>query len=139
LSSDLKRVDARLYREPPTDSIGERAADAAIDRRGKPNFLSSWPLIRRRFYKKDQSRGARRMTTQFDDVVKDDKQLAKDEIAGYLERRDGSFTVIDKLIKAVCDIHQNKPLDETTVQQLLVLLSCIERLRDDLLTWTQTR
>ena len=78
------------------------------------------------------------MTTQFDDVVKDDKRIAKEEIAGYLKRQKGSSTVIDKLIKDVADIHQNKQLDETTIQQLLVLLSCIERLRDELLAWAKT-
>ena len=50
------------------------------------------------------------MTTQFDDVVKDAKRSAKEEIAEYLKRRNGSSTVIDKLIKAVSDIHQNKQL-----------------------------
>lgn len=76
------------------------------------------------------------MITQFDDVVNDDKRLAKDEIVAYLERQDGS-TVIDKLIKAVVDIHANKQLDEPTIQELLVLLSCIERLSDDLLAWAK--
>ena len=75
------------------------------------------------------------MTTQFDDVVKDAKRSAKQEIAEYLKRQNGSSTVIDKLIKAVSDIHQNKQLDEPTIQELLVLLSCIERLSDDLLAW----
>jgi hypothetical protein len=60
------------------------------------------------------------MTTQFDDVVKDAKRSAKEEI------------------KAVNDIHQNKQLDEPTIQELLVLLSCIERLSDDLLVWAKT-
>jgi len=78
------------------------------------------------------------MTTQFDDVVKDAKRSAKEEIAGYLKRQNGSSTVIDKLIKAVNDIHQNKQLDEPTIQELLVLLSCIERLSDDLLVWAKT-
>jgi hypothetical protein len=78
------------------------------------------------------------MTTQFDDVVKDAKQSAKEEIAEYLKRQNGSSTVIDKLIKAVSDIHQNKQLDEPTIQELLVLLSCIERLSDDLLAWAET-
>ena len=50
------------------------------------------------------------MATQFDDVVKDAKRSAKEEIAGYLKRQNGSSTVIDKLIKAVNDIHQNKQL-----------------------------
>jgi|tagenome__1003787_1003787.scaffolds.fasta_scaffold19076336_1 hypothetical protein len=76
------------------------------------------------------------MITQFDDVVNDDKRLAKDEIVAYLERQNGS-TVIDKLIKAVVDIHANKQLDEPTIQELLVLLSCIERLSDDLLAWAK--
>ena len=44
---------------------------------------------------------------------------------------------VDKLIKAVSDIHQNKQLDEPTIQELLVLLSCIERLSDDLLAWAK--
>jgi hypothetical protein len=35
----------------------------------------------------------------FDDVVKDAKRSAKEEIAAYLERQNGSSTV-DKLIKA---------------------------------------
>jgi hypothetical protein len=75
----------------------------------------------------------------FDDVVKDAKRLAKEEIAEYLKRPNGSSsTVIDKLIKAVANIHQNKQLDEPTIQELLVLLSCIERLRDDLLAWAET-
>ena len=39
---------------------------------------------------------------------------------------------------AVNDIHQNKQLDEPTIQELLVLLSCIERLSDDLLAWAKT-
>ena len=78
------------------------------------------------------------MATQFDDVVKDAKRSAKEEIAGYLKRQNGSSTVIDQLIKAVCDIHQNKQLDEATIQKLLVLLSCIERLSDDLLAWAKT-
>ena len=72
----------------------------------------------------------------FDDVVKDAKRSAKEEIAAYLERQNGSSTV-DKLIKAISDIHQNKQLDEPTIQELLVLLSCIERLSDDLLTWAK--
>ena len=78
------------------------------------------------------------MTTQFDDVAKYDKQVAKQEIANYLTRQGGSSTVIDKLIKAVVDIRQNRPLDEPTIQELLVLLSCIERLSDDLLAWAKT-
>ena len=73
----------------------------------------------------------------FDDVVKDAKRSAKEEIAAYLERQNGSSTV-DKLIKAISDIHQNKQLDEPTIQHLLVLLSCIERLSDDLLAWAKT-
>jgi hypothetical protein len=44
------------------------------------------------------------MTTQFDDVVKDAKRSAKEEIAEYLKQQNGSSTVIDKLIKAVNDI-----------------------------------
>jgi hypothetical protein len=52
--------------------------------------------------------------------------------------KNGSSTVIDKLIKAVSDIHQNKQLDEPTIQKLLVLLSCIERLSDDLLAGAKT-
>ena len=55
------------------------------------------------------------MTTQFDDVVKDAKRSAKEEIAEYLKRQNGSSTVIDKLIKAVSDIHQNKQIDEPVV------------------------
>ena len=78
------------------------------------------------------------MATQFDDVVKDAKRSAKEEIAEYLKRQNGSSAVIDKLIKAVNDIHQNKQLDEPTIQELLVLLSCIERLSDDLLVWAKT-
>ena len=78
------------------------------------------------------------MTTQFDDVVKDAKRSAKEEIAEYLKQQNGSSTVIDKLIKAVSDIHQNKQLDEPTIQKLLVLLSCIARLSDDLLAWAKT-
>ena len=78
------------------------------------------------------------MTTQFDDVVKDAKRSAKEEIAEYLKRQNGSSTVIDKLIKAVNDIHQNKQLDEPTIQKLLVLLGCIERLSDGLLAWAKT-
>ena len=78
------------------------------------------------------------MTTQFDDVVEDAKRSAKEEIAKYLKRQNGSSTAIDKLIKAVSDIHHNKQLDETTIQELLVLLSCIERLGDDLLAWAKT-
>ena len=78
------------------------------------------------------------MTTQFDDVVKDAKRSAKEEIAEYLKQKNGSSTVIDKLIKAVNDIHQNKQLDEPTIQEFLVLLSCIERLSDDLLAWAKT-
>ena len=78
------------------------------------------------------------MTTQFDDVLKDAKLGAKEEIAELLKRQNGSATVIDKLIKAVSDIHQNKQLDEPTIQELLVLLSCIERLSDDLLAWAKT-
>src|SRR6516164_3069734 len=84
------------------------------------------------------TRGPRKMTTQFDDVVEDAKRRAKEEIAEYLKRQNGSSTVIDKLIKAVSDIHQNKQLDEPTIQELLVLLSCIERLSDDLLAWAKT-
>ena len=79
-----------------------------------------------------------KMTTQFDDVVKDAKRSAKEQIAEYLKRQNGSSTVIDKLIKAVSDIHENEQLDEPTIQELLVLLSCIERLSDDLLTWART-
>jgi hypothetical protein len=52
------------------------------------------------------------MPPQFDDVVKDAKRSAKEEIAEYLKRQNGSSSVIDKLIKAVVDIHQNKQLDE---------------------------
>ena len=47
------------------------------------------------------------MTTQFDDVVKDAKRSAKEEIAELLKRQNGSSTVIDKLIKAVSDIHHD--------------------------------
>jgi hypothetical protein len=39
---------------------------------------------------------------------------------------------------AVSDIHQNMQLDEPTIQELLVRLSCIERLSDDLLAWAKT-
>jgi len=79
-----------------------------------------------------------KIPTQFDDVVKDAKRSAKEEIAEYLKRQNGSSSVIEKLIKAVVDIHQNKQLDEPTIQELLVLLSCIERLSDDLLAWAKT-
>ena len=78
------------------------------------------------------------MHTQFDDVVNDAKRDARKKIAEYLKQQNGSSTVIDKLIKAVSDIHQNKQLDEPTIQELLVLLSCIERLSDDLLAWAKT-
>jgi hypothetical protein len=78
------------------------------------------------------------MTTQFDDVVEDAKRRAKEEIAEYLKRQNGSSTVIDNLIKAVTDIHKNKQLDESTIQKLLVLLSCIEILSDDLVAWAKT-
>ena len=77
------------------------------------------------------------MTTQFVDVVKDAKRSAKEEIAEYLKQQNGS-SVIDKLVKAVSDIHQTKQLDEPTIQELLILLSCIERLSDDLLAWART-
>ena len=78
------------------------------------------------------------MTTQFDDVVEDAKRSAKEEIAEYLKQQNGSSSVIDKLVKAVSDIHQTKQLDESTIQELLILLSCIERLSDDLLAWAKT-
>jgi hypothetical protein len=39
------------------------------------------------------------MTTQFDDVVEDVKRSAKEGIAEYLKRQNGSSTVIDKLIR----------------------------------------
>lgn len=75
--------------------------------------------------------------TQFDGIVEDAKRRAKEEMVEYLERQNGSTTVIDKLIKAVVDVHANKQLDEPTIQKLLVLLSCIERLNDDLLAWAK--
>ena len=78
------------------------------------------------------------MTTQFDDVVEDAKQSAKEEIAEYLKQQNGSSSVIDKLVKAVSDMHQTKQLDEPTIQELLILLSCIERLSDDLVAWAKT-
>ena len=78
------------------------------------------------------------MTTQFDDVVTDAKRSAKEEIAEYLKQQNGSSSVIDKLVKAVSDMHQTKQLDEPTIQELLILLSCIERLSDDLVAWAKT-
>ena len=78
------------------------------------------------------------MTTQFDDAANDAKRCAKERIAEYLERQLGSFNVIDELVKAVSDIHQTKQLDEPTIQELLILLSCIERLSDDLVAWAKT-
>jgi hypothetical protein len=82
--------------------------------------------------------GERKMTTtQFDGIVEDAKRRAKEEMVEYLERQNGSTTVIDRLIKAVVDVHANKQLDEPTIQKLLVLLSCIERLNDDLLAWAK--
>jgi hypothetical protein len=77
------------------------------------------------------------MPTQFDDVVNDAKRDARKKIAEYLKQQNGS-SVIDKLVKAVSDIHQTKQLDEPTIQELLILLSCIERLSDDLLAWAKT-
>ena len=78
------------------------------------------------------------MHTQFDDVVNDAKRDARKKIAEYLKQQNGSSSVIDKLVKAVSDIHQTKQLDEPTIQELLILLSCIERLSDDLLAWAKT-
>ena len=79
------------------------------------------------------------MHTQFDDVVNDAKRDARKKIAEYLKQQNGSSSVIDKLVKAVSDMHQTKQLDEPTIQELLVLLSCIERLSDDLLAWAKTQ
>jgi hypothetical protein len=78
------------------------------------------------------------MPTQFDDVVNDAKRDAREKIAEYLKQQNGSSSVIDKLVKAVSDIHQTKQLDESTIQELLILLSCIERLSDDLVAWAKT-
>ena len=78
------------------------------------------------------------MHTQFDDVVNDAKRDARKKIAEYLKQQNGSSSVIDKLVKAVSDMHQTKQLDEPTIQELLVLLSCIERLSDDLLACVKT-
>ena len=78
------------------------------------------------------------MPTQFDDVVNDAKRDARKKIAEYLKQQNGSSSVIDKLVKAVSDIHQTKQLDEPTIQELLILLSCIERLSDDLVAWAKT-
>ena len=78
------------------------------------------------------------MHTQFDDVVNDAKRDARKKIAEYLKQQNGSSSVIDKLVKAVSDIHQTKQLDEPTIQELLILLSCIERLSDDLVAWAKT-
>ena len=78
------------------------------------------------------------MPTQFDGVVNDAKRDARKKIAEYLKQQNGSSSVIDKLVKAVSDIHQTKQLDEPTIQELLILLSCIERLSDDLLAWAKT-
>ena len=78
------------------------------------------------------------MPTQFDDVVNDAKRDAREKIAEYLKQQNGSSSVIDKLVKAVSDIHQTKQLDEPTIQELLILLSCIERLSDDLVAWAKT-
>jgi hypothetical protein len=77
------------------------------------------------------------MPTQFDNVVRDAKRNAKEEIAEFLQQQNGSSTV-DHLIKAVSDTHRNKQLDEPTIQHLLVLLSCIERLSDDLIAWAKS-
>ena len=78
------------------------------------------------------------MPTQFDGVVNDAKRDARKKIAEYLKQQNGSSSVIDKLVKAVSDIHQTKQLDEPTIQELLILLSCIERLSDDLVAWAKT-
>ena len=78
------------------------------------------------------------MPTQFDDVVNDAKRDAREKIAEYLKQQNGSSSVIDKLVKAVSDMHQTKQLDEPTIQELLILLSCIERLSDDLVAWAKT-
>jgi hypothetical protein len=78
------------------------------------------------------------MHTQFDDVVNDAKRDARKKIAEYLKQQNGSSSVIDKLVKAVSDMHQTKQLDEPTIQELLILLSCIERLSDDLVAWAKT-
>jgi hypothetical protein len=78
------------------------------------------------------------MTTQFDDAANDAKRCAKERIAEYLERQHGSFNVIDELVKAVSDIRQNKQLDEPSIEKLLLLLSSIEMLSDDLLAWAKT-
>jgi hypothetical protein len=71
-------------------------------------------------------------------LSKTPSEAPRRRIAELLKRQNGSSTVIDKLIKAVSNIHQNKQLDEPTIQELLVLLSCIERLSDDLLAWAKT-
>jgi hypothetical protein len=79
------------------------------------------------------------MTTQFDGVADDAKRLAKERIVEYLDRAtSGSDNVIDELVKAVSDIHQNKQLDEPSIEKLLLLLSSIETLSDDLLAWAKT-